>query len=231
MIGPAMSPQGSDHSEGYESATSQQGVAASPGAASASAAAPTAHLGPRAPPVQIPNIVRAGDLSYAVIPGAQVVQTIPAAAQVELPGFTQHESFSYLLAGEGRPFQAGDQLAPLWSGATGGFAPSALDPGQREATVHQHEVETWMATPEWERPAPAVGLAAAPVRNMSDEQEQMLSSLRMVQECAEEQRRIKETKGRRRPPRPTDPLPEMPAELASMQDDLRARQAQGQDYL
>ncbi|CAK0884433.1 unnamed protein product [Prorocentrum cordatum] len=170
---------------------------------------------------QAPNIARAGDLSYAVIPGAQV----------DLPSFTQHESFSYLLAGEGRPFQASDQLTPLWSGATGGFAPSTLDPGQREATVHQHEVETWMATPGWERPAPAVGLAAAPMRNMSDEQEQMLSCLRMVQEYAEEQRRIKEMKGRRRPPRPTDPLPDMPAELASMQDNLRARQSLGQDYL
>ena len=180
------------------------------------------------------NVVRTADYTYNIMPGAQVVQMIPAVAQVEMPAFTTHPQFSYLGRNEHRPYNTDSQLTPLWSGATGGMAPSTLDTLQQEATLNMQFVQAQMSLSESERTRPPSQITAATIRNQSEIHEKTLEEFCMIQEYSEEQRKLKEAKGKgksRHRPMPSDPIPPMSPELTSMQRNLQERQGAGADYL
>ena len=177
-----------------------------------------------APPVP----VQVGERSYQVQQGATVIQMIPAEATVELPSFGQHEPFTFLNRPRKCEIKRKEQLTLLWSGATGGNAPSTLDPGQRQTTLNMHLVEQYLSTPEAERPRPTMTVIA-PARQMSDALERRLSEFMMVQEYSEELRRTKMESGKGKGKRRHRPIPNMPPELQSMQEALRSRRSL--DYL
>ena len=165
-----------------------------------------------------------------VIPGVPVVQMLPACPRVEMPEFTQHATFSYLRTGEVPELKPQDQLSPLWGGATGGEAPSTLEPGQQEPTNQMHFIETQLKMPADQR---GTSNLTVPTTNTCETSQSFLSDFKMIQDCAEEQRLAKEAakgKGRdRRRPTPSDPMPPTPPELQSLQSQFQARH--GPDYL
>ena len=59
------------------------------------------------------EMIRMPYCTVPIISGVPVAQMITACPRVEMPQFTQHDSFSYLRTGEVRELRLEDQLSPL----------------------------------------------------------------------------------------------------------------------
>ena len=155
-------------------------------------------------PIQVhdPSITYAAQhMPYGMVqlhPGVQAVQCIQAEPRIEMPAWTQLPSFSYTQTGVINPLAPTNQVEPLFRGAQGVAAPSQLDAGQRETTMHQRDVEVSME--EWRNSGtvPASDLHLTSSLEENSHTTNFLMDFQMVQTHVEEIRQKGKSKGKGR---------------------------------